>query len=89
MTVKMEHLAEFMKRFRVGNVIKDSITDQEINLEIGRKFGVSPYVRRTIKEALVEFGFICQGEVFGIWKIVKGNDGEKEAEEKLDALVKK
>lgn len=83
MARKLDDLKSFVESFKIDDIPKSKITDKELNMKIAQVFGISPYVKKTIKENLVEYGFIRILEN-GIWEIIKESKEEaKEIENKF------
>ena len=85
MTLKIKDLEMFLKQFKNRGL--EQISDNQMDYAIGREFGISIHIRKSIKQSLVEFGFI-EEVTPGIWKI-KWKDFKPNEKKGLDEDVSK
>jgi hypothetical protein len=88
MTLKYEDLEEFIFDFKRKGFEK--ISTNQLHFSIGKRFGVSPYIRKNVIKSLVDYGFIKE-DTLGVWKITWKAEKETESEEdvdKFDELMK-
>jgi len=69
MTLKYDDLKGFVIYLKKkGFIIR--ISDKTLRFEIGKWFGISPYIIKNIIIALSEYGFIQQSTKFSEWEFV-------------------
>lgn len=69
MVRKYEDLVKFGKELL--DMGYDEINTENLHILIGKKFGISKYVRVNIHKSLVDFKILLPTENFQIWKINK------------------
>jgi hypothetical protein len=69
MTLKYQHLEEFMEMLRKRNI--KEMWNGDFDLEVGKHFGLSDYVISNVKKKLREFGFIKESIANpNVWLII-------------------
>lgn len=92
MTVKISDLEEFVdfvrkSEIRGGELLRE-ISANKLEYYIGLKFGISHFVQRGVKEALIKFGFMRLVGV-GIFQIIDKEVEKKKFEKEVDMVLEK
>ena len=72
MTRRLGDLENLVQSLRNSNgTLKEKVTLEELKITIGRKFGTSPFVQRSVIDELSEFKLISPSTENNVYKIHK------------------